>query len=115
MLQTNGGANGVFLDGTDRKSLQNCRLKTCGEDKKSCSVFSQESEDSFHQGLLLAVASMRDQLHAIDSDYILIGNGLMNYDFNAGNGNPVYEDFVDILDGFCFEHVMAFEVILTLI
>merc|ERR1711892_4467 len=107
--QTNGGANGVFLDGTDRKHLQNCQLKTCGEDKESCCVFSQESEEAFNQGIVMAVASMRDQLHTLNSDYILIGNGLMNYEFHAGNGNPSYEEFVDVLDGFCFEHVMGFE------
>ena len=115
VLQTNGGANGVFLDGTDKKHLQNCRLKTCGEDKASCCVFSKESEDAFNEGFLSAVASMRDQLHAIDSQNILIGNGLMNYDFNAGNGNPAYEQFVDLLDGFCMEHVMGFEVFFKII
>ena len=30
---------------------------------------------------------------------LMIGNGLMNYDFNAGNGNPSYDLFVDKLDG----------------
>lgn len=30
---------------------------------------------------------------------LMIGNGLMNYDFNAGNGNPAYDLFVDKLDG----------------
>ena len=39
----------------------------------------------------------------------MIGNGLVNYDFNAGNGNPDYDFYVDKLDGFCMEHVMAFE------
>ena len=34
----------------------------------------------------------------------------MNYDFNAGNGNPVYDDFRDFVDGFCMEHTMGFEV-----
>ena len=29
----------------------------------------------------------------------MIGNGLMNYDFNAGNGNPAFDLFVDKLDG----------------
>ena len=33
----------------------------------------------------------------------------MNYDFNAGNGNPNYDMFVELLDGFCMEHVMVFE------
>ena len=33
----------------------------------------------------------------------------MNYDFNAGNGNPNYDVFVEMLDGFCMEHVMVFE------
>ena len=40
---------------------------------------------------------------------IVIGNGLQNYDFNAGHGNPTYDLFVDKLDGFCMEHLMAFE------
>ena len=115
MIQTNGGANGVFLDGTGWITLQNCRLKTCGEDKASCCVFSAESEEAFNQGILLAVGSMKDQIHELDSDHILIGNGLINYDFNAGNGNPIYEDFVDLLDGFCMEHVMGFEVSMNLL
>ena len=34
----------------------------------------------------------------------------MNYDFNAGNGNPVYDDYRDFVDGFCMEHTMGFEV-----
>ena len=42
----------------------------------------------------------------------MIGNGLMNYDFNAGNGNPVYDDFRDFVDGFCMEHTMGFEVMM---
>ena len=33
----------------------------------------------------------------------------MNYDFNAGNGNPNYDMFVEMLDGFCMEHMMVFE------
>ena len=39
----------------------------------------------------------------------------MNYDFNAGNGNPVYDDYRDFVDGFCMEHTMGFEVSVTLI
>ena len=45
----------------------------------------------------------------------MIGNGLMNYDFNAGNGNPVYDDYRDFVDGFCMEHTMGFEVKLRFI
>ena len=41
----------------------------------------------------------------------MIGNGLQNYDFNAGNGNPTYDDYKDLVDGFCMEHLMGFEVI----
>ena len=100
----------MFLDGTDRKKLQNCRLKKCGEDKASCCIFSPESEEAFNQGILSAVASLRDQIHELDPEYLLIGNGLMNYDFHNGNGNPTYENYVDVLDGFCMEHVMGFEV-----
>ena len=40
---------------------------------------------------------------------LVIGNGLMNYDFNAGNGTPNYDLFVEMLDGFCMEHMMVFE------
>ena len=39
----------------------------------------------------------------------MIGNGLQNYDFLHGNGNPSFDLFVDKLDGFCMEHLMAFE------
>ena len=46
----------------------------------------------------------------MDPDNIMIGNGLMNYDFNAGNGNPTYDNYKDTVDGFCMEHVMGFEV-----
>ena len=46
----------------------------------------------------------------LNPDNIMIGNGLMNYDFNAGNGNPVYDDYRDFVDGFCMEHTMGFEV-----
>ena len=78
-------------------------------------MFSAESEQAFNQGILLAVQSMKDQIHELNPDHILIGNGLMNYDFNAGNGNPTYEEFVDLLDGFCMEHVMGFEVSVILL
>ena len=36
---------------------------------------------------------------SITPSNLMIGNGLMNYDFNAGNGNPAYDLFVDKLDG----------------
>ena len=39
----------------------------------------------------------------------MIGNGIFNYDFNGGHGNPDYDLFVDMLDGFCMEHLMSFE------
>ena len=45
----------------------------------------------------------------------MIGNGLQNYDFNAGNGNPTYDDYKDLVDGFCMEHLMGFEVTLNLL
>merc|ERR1711915_61067 len=109
VIKTNGGANGVFLDGVGRKAMTNCRFKTCGEDQASCCEFSAEAEDAFNEGILQAVAAMRDRIHELNEDNIFIGNGLMNYDFNAGNGNPTYETFVDLLDGFCMEHVMGFE------
>ena len=58
------------------------------------------------QGLVLAVEELKTKL---GSENLVIGNGLQNYDFNAGNGNPTYDMFVDAVDGFCMEHVMAFE------
>ena len=58
----------------------------------------------------MAVSMLRDQMHELDPDNIVIGNGLQNYDFNAGNGNPTFDFYVDKLDGFCMEHIMAFEV-----
>ena len=90
--------------------MTNCHFKTCGEDQASCCEFSEEAEDAFNEGIIQAVAAMRDRIHELNEENIFIGNGLMNYDFNAGNGNPTYETFVDLLDGFCMEHVMGFEV-----
>ena len=55
---------------------------------------------------MLAVGELKEKLSASD---IVIGNGLMNYDFLHGLGNPTYDIFVDVVDGFCMEHVMAFE------
>ena len=53
---------------------------------------------------------LKQENKEINPENIMIGNGLMNYDFNAGNGNPVYDDYKDLVDGFCMEHVMGFEV-----
>ena len=54
-----------------------------------------------------AVSELRAKL---PEGSLIIGNGLQNYDFNAGLGNPTYELFVDVVDGFSMEHMMAFEV-----
>ena len=93
------------------QKLQNCHFKTCGEDGASCCVFSEKSENDFNEAKVQAVSSLRDEIHSLDPGYIVVGNGLMNYDFNAGNGNPVYDKYVDNLDGFCMEHIMAFEAV----
>ena len=85
-------------------------MTKCGEDRSSPCEFSAESEEAFNQGILLAVQALKDQIHELDPENILIGNGLMNYDFNAGKGNPTYDAFVDLADGFCMEHVLGFEV-----
>ena len=57
-----------------------------------------------------ALITLREETHRLDPGNVMIGNGLMNYDFNAGHGNPTYDDYKDTVDGFCMEHVMGFEV-----
>ena len=57
-----------------------------------------------------ALLQLKQENKEINPENFMIGNGLMNYDFNAGNGNPVYDDYKDVVDGFCMEHVMGFEV-----
>jgi len=106
---SNGGAGGVFLDGTGWKTLTNCHHKTCGPDQDSCCEISESVEEEFNIGLGEAVTELGHAIHDLDPSNLMIGNGLMNYDFNAGNGNPAYDLFVDKLDGFCMEHLMAFE------
>lgn len=122
---TGGGANGVFVDGCHHVALADCQYSTCGEDGASCCHVSPHAELEFNQvtwslatcspsrasvqGLVLAVEELKTKL---GSDSLVIGNGLQNYDFNAGNGNPTYDMFVDAVDGFCMEHVMAFEGVL---
>ena len=61
--------------------------------------------------MLQALLQLKQQNKDIDPQNIMIGNGLMNYDFNAGNGNPVFEDYRHLVDGFCMEHTMGFEVL----
>ena len=50
---TNGGANGVFIDGTGYKTLLNCHYKTCGPDKNQCCVFSEQEDSDYNEGLKL--------------------------------------------------------------
>lgn len=109
VLLAGGGAHGVFLDGIHLEHLASCRHKTCGEEGDSCCVFSSDSEEEYNQAKAGAVSDLTKEMHAIDQEYVVIGNGLQNYDFNAGNGNPVFDLYYDKLDGFCMEHVMAFE------
>ena len=56
-----------------------------------------------------AVGGLQRKIHNLSSEYLVIGNGLQNYEFNAGDGNPRYDLFVEVLDGFTMEHMMAFE------
>ena len=60
--------------------------------------------------IIQAMLQLNQRNKEINSDNIMIGNGLMNYDFNAGNGNPAYEGYTEVVDGWCMEHVMGFEV-----
>ena len=55
---------------------------------------------------MLAIGELKKKLKVSD---ILIGNGLHNYNFIKGQGNPTYDFLVDALDGFVMEHVMSFE------
>ena len=109
VVQSGGGGNGVFLDGIHLEHLASCRYKTCGEEGDSCCVFSSQSEEEYNKAKAGAVAALTKELHDLDQGYLVMGNGLQNYDFNAGNGNPVFDLYYDKLDGFCMEHVMAFE------
>ena len=85
-------------------------MQTCGVDEQSCCEFTVEDEADYNSGLVTAVAELRAANKELSMENILIGNGLMNYDFNSGNGNPNYDQYVDSVDGFCMEHVMGFEV-----
>merc|ERR1711964_77590 len=89
VLLAGGGAHGVFLDGIHLEHLASCRHKTCGEEGDSCCVFSSQSEEEYNQAKGGAVSDLTKEIHDIDQEYVVIGNGLQNYDFNAGNGNPV--------------------------
>ena len=109
MRRTNGGANGIFIDGTHEQSFQNCHFKTCGQDQTSCCIFSEDSEKAINEATVLAVSELRKEIHDLNEDNLVVGNGLQNYDFNAGRGNPSFDLYVDHVDGFCMEHVMAFE------
>jgi len=104
-----GMSQGVFLDGLSLMSLADCHIKTCGEDKKSCCIFSKDEEEDYNGARGAAVLSLRNQLHEIDPENVLYGNGIFNYDFYAGLGNRVLEFYLDKIDGLCMEHLMAFE------
>merc|ERR1719348_626458 len=106
---TGGGSQGVFLDGLRRSDLSKCIHRTCGEDGASCCQFTLEDEEAYHEARGAATAELTRQLHLLDPSYVLIGNGIMEYDFNAGQGNPTLDFYLDKIDGYCMEHVMAFE------
>ena len=45
---TNGGANGVFVDGTHYVQLTNCHYKSCGDTGTECCHFSHQQEDDYN-------------------------------------------------------------------
>ena len=47
--KANGQANGVFVDGTHELGLKDCGFKTCGEDGKSCCVFSAQDQEDYSE------------------------------------------------------------------
>ena len=96
----------MFIDGTHHVKLANCAFNTCGDNGDSCCRYTEEREQAFNAHMVQAIQELREELSPTD---IVIGNGLQNYDFIHGDGNPTYDMFVDALDGFCMEHVMAFE------
>ena len=53
VIATNGGANGVFIDGVNYRPLLNCHYKTCGEDQNQCCVFSEDADQQYNEGLKL--------------------------------------------------------------
>ena len=59
------------------------------------------------------MGELQRKIHHLNSDNLVIGNGLQNYEFNAGDGNPRFDLFVDVVDGFSMEHMMAFEGAIT--
>ena len=42
VIQTQGGADGVFIDGTGRRTISNCHYKTCGASQDQCCQFSAQ-------------------------------------------------------------------------
>ena len=53
MIATKGGANGVFIDGVNYRTLLNCHYKTCGEDQTQCCEFSEQADLDYNEGLKL--------------------------------------------------------------
>ena len=53
MIATKGGANGVFIDGVNYRTLLNCHYKTCGEDQAQCCEFSEQADLEYNEGLKL--------------------------------------------------------------
>ena len=50
-MATKGGANGVFIDGVNYRTLLNCHYKTCGEDQSQCCEFSEQADQEYNEGL----------------------------------------------------------------
>ena len=100
-----GAANGAFLDGLNIDHLSSCRYRTCGEGGDQCCIFSLQSEEEYNKAKSDAVSILTQEMHALDQGYLVIGNA----DFSAAIGNTVLDLYWDKVDGFCMEHVMAFE------
>ena len=60
VIKTQGGADGVFIDGTGRRTLQNCNYKTCGASQDQCCQFSPQDEEDYNQGLKMALLRLRE-------------------------------------------------------
>jgi len=109
-----GRVEGIYLDGLRRSELtKGHRFPFCGEDGESNCIFSEMEEEEFQEGRGKAVELLRQKLHSLNSEYSLIGNGISNHDLNSPRavmkGNPSLDFYLDKVDGFCMEHVMAFE------
>ena len=60
VIQTNGGADGVFIDGTGRRTISNCHYSSCGPAQDQCCQFSDQDDQEYNQGLIQATPESRE-------------------------------------------------------